>query len=79
MKLETYNCKIPTWAMNYLFNAETEGLTPDDLETVRKWEASWDAPISISPGKGEPYFSNSPAFGPPCDVMDCEVLVRKEE
>lgn len=77
MKLETHSCKIPTWALNYLVNAETEGLTDEDLALVRTWESKWDGPISIS-ASGDPYFSNCPAFGLPCDVEDCEVLVRRE-
>ena len=78
MKFETHSCKIPTWALNYLVNAETEGLTDEDLALVRAWESKWDGPISISTS-GDPYFSNCPAFGLPCDVEDCEVLVREED
>ena len=78
MKFETYSCKIPTWALNYLVNAETEGLTDEDLALVRAWEDQWGGPISISTS-GDPYFSSCPAFGLPCDVEDCEVLVRRED
>lgn len=78
MKFETYSCRIPTWALNYLVNAETEGLTDEDLALVRAWEDQWDGPISISTSD-DPYFSNSPEFGLPCDVEDCEVLVRRED
>lgn len=78
MKFETYSCRIPTWALNYLVNAETEGLTDEDLALVRAWERKWDGPISISTSD-DPYFSNSPEFGLPCDVEDCEVLVRGKE
>ena len=78
MKLETYNCKIPTWALDYLVNADTEGLTEEDLALVRAWEISWNGPISISTS-GDPYFSSCPEFGLACDVEDCEVLVHGEE
>ena len=78
MKFETYICKIPTWALNYLVNADAEGLTDEDFALVRAWERKWDKPISIS-ASGNPYFSNSPEFGLPCDVEDCEVLVRRED
>ena len=77
MKFETHSCKIPTWALNYLVNAETEGLTDEDLALVRAWKRKWDGPISIS-ASGDPYFSNSPELGLPCDVEDCEVLVQRE-
>ena len=78
MKFETHSCRIPTWALNYLVNADTEGLTEEDLKLVRAWECKWDGPISIS-ASGDPYFSNCPAFGLPCDVEDCEVLVCEED
>ena len=78
MKFETHSCRIPTWARNYLVNADAEGLTEEDLKLVRAWEISWNGPISISTS-GDPYFSNCPAFGLPCDVEDCEVLVRGED
>ena len=77
MKLETHSRRIPTWALNYLVNAETEGLTGEDLALVRAREGEWGGPISIS-ASGDPYFSNSPEFGLPCDVEDCEVLARRE-
>ena len=78
MKFETYSCRIPTWALNYLVNADAEGLTDEDFALVRAWERKWDGPISISTSD-DPYFSNSPEFGLPCDVEDCEVLVRRED
>ena len=78
MKFKTYSCKIPTWALNYLVNAETEDLTDEDLALVRAWERKWDGPISISTS-GDPYFSNCPEFGLPCDVEDCEGLVCEED
>ena len=77
MKFETHSCRIPTWALNYLVNADAEGLTDEDLALVRAWESKWDGPISIS-ASGDPYFSNCPAFGLPCDVEDCEVLAQRE-
>ena len=67
--------KIPVWSLDYLINGETSGLTNDDLILVKKWESFRKGPISISVN-GEPYFSNCPAFGLPCDVYDCEVLAE---
>ena len=77
MKFKTHSCKIPTWALNYLVNADAEGLTDEDLALVRAWESKWDGPISISTS-GDPYFSNCPEFELLCDVEDCEVLAQRE-
>ena len=74
--MKTYRCKIPVWALNYLINGNDD-LCENDFATVFEWKKSWDGPISVSP-VGEQYFSNSPEFGLPCDVMDCEVLVHKD-
>ena len=77
MKLETHSCRIPTWALNCLVNADAEGLTDEVLTLIRAWERKLGGPISIS-ASGDPYFSNCPAFGLPCDVEDCEALVQRE-
>ena len=78
MTLETHSCKIPAWALDYLFNAGDGGLADEDLALVRAWEGKWGGSIWIS-ASGGPYFSDRPAFGPPCDVVDREVLVRKDD
>lgn len=75
MNIETYSCKIPVWALNYLVNGDAEGLTDKDFALVRAWEIEQGGPVSIS-ASGVQYFSSSPAFGLPCDVEDCEVLVH---
>jgi hypothetical protein len=75
--MKTYKCQIPTWALNYLINADTYGLSSEDLNLVRNWEMSWGCSISISTSD-ETYFSNSPEFGLPCEVMDCNVLVYED-
>ena len=77
MKFETHSCRLPTWALNCLVNADAEGPTDDDLAPVRAWEGEWGGPISIS-ASGDPYFANSPAFGLPRDVEDCEVPAQRE-
>jgi hypothetical protein len=75
--MKMYKCKIPAWALNYLINADTDGLSSKDLNLVRNWEMSWGCNISISTSD-ETYFSNSPEFGLPCEVMDCDVLVYED-
>jgi hypothetical protein len=75
--MKTYKCKIPIWALNYLINADTDGLSSEDLNLVRNWEMSWGCNISISTSD-KTYFSNSPEFGLPCEVMDCDVLVYED-
>lgn len=77
MKFETHSCRIPAWALNYLVNADAEGLTDEALALVRAREGEWGGPISIS-ASGDPYFSNCPAFGLPRDAEGCEVLAQRE-
>jgi hypothetical protein len=71
--MKTFTCKIPTWALNYLINNDVDGLTPDEIDMIHQWEISFETSFSISIS-GNRYFSNSPDFGLPCEVEECEIL-----
>ncbi len=68
--------KIPTWALMYLEYGDASGLTDEDLEVVNAWiresHLQYLGPLSY-----DEYFSHYPAFGKPCDVMDCVCLISK--
>lgn len=76
--------EIPAWAICYLVNGDSTGLTETEIETVQKWEKD-NKVVDVSPkmikGKdgeetdiSDPYFSAFPAFGLPSDVYDCNVM-----
>lgn len=76
--------RIPTWALCYIINGDSEGLTEEDVaqvkgfyETYRKAGCRIEI---ISPQEGcESYFTRYPAFGLPADVEDCDVLFTRIE
>lgn len=70
---------IPTWALCYLINGDSEGLTETDKALADEW---WEqnnvvtvSPASDEEGNSHPYFTHYPAFGMASDVMDCHVMV----
>ena len=70
--------RIPAWALCYLVNSDASGLDADDKATVDAWveRTRNGGRIDVCPpSDGEPYFTSCPAFGPACDVEDCDVVV----
>lgn len=69
--------RIPSWALNYIINGESEGLTVDEEIMVHTFYESYNKnghEIQVVSPHDESYFSNYPAFGLPCEVVDCDVL-----
>lgn len=75
------NVRIPTWALCYLVNADDSGLEPADKKLVDDWveKTRNGGYLDVScPREGSgPYFTPHPAFGPACDVEDCDVVIMK--
>lgn len=70
--------KIPTWALNWLINGDDSGLSEADMEEINTWLANNLCLLVCPPHEGDsPYFSRVPAFGLPCDVVDCECLMYR--
>ena len=76
--VKTLSVRIPTWALCYLVNSDDSGLDADDRKTVDEWveRTRNGGRIDVCPlPVGESYFCSYPAFGPACDVEDCDVVV----
>ena len=68
--------KIPTWALNWLINGDDSELSEADMKDINTWLADNLCLLVCPPHEGDsPYFSREPAFGLPCDVVDCECLM----
>lgn len=65
--------KIPTWAICAIVNDDYTGLSDNDIEIIKKWFKDTDYNI-VDPIDCEQYFTWYPAFGLPCDVIDCYCL-----
>jgi len=85
MKFDTYEYKIPVWAICPLVYGDMTGLSDEDegnvkqffkdvhkLANTRAWHISF--PENIDESK---YFSSSPEFGLACDVVDTEILIAQ--
>ncbi len=72
---------IPVWAMCYLVNADTEGITDEEKAIIDEWwERNNVVTVSLATdedGSSHPYFSHYPAFGLGSDVIDCNVMMMK--
>ncbi len=69
---------IPTWALCYLINGDSTGLTDEDLAMIDKWytdnKVQNITTASEQEGTTHPYFSHYPAFGLASEVVDCIVM-----
>ncbi|MBD5236306.1 MAG: hypothetical protein HDS62_02010 [Bacteroidales bacterium] len=69
---------IPVWAMCYLINGDSTGLTDEDKAIADKWwsdnKVQTVSPVSEDSGETSPYFSHFPAFGLASEVTDCHVM-----
>ncbi len=81
--------RIPTWALRYIINGDPSGIDVDDIAKVDDFLKSYEkmgchiqivSPI-VEDENAVPqaYFSHYPAFGLPCEVVDCEVLFTKTD
>ena len=77
--------RIPSYALSYLINGDMSGLESDDAKNIDKWLAEFDVDgdewmdVSVNDYEEEEYFTSMPAFGLPCNVMDCTVTVFTKE
>ena len=62
--------KIPTWAISAIINDDWTGLEDSDIDLIQRW-FEYTGYDHICTPKSDPYFTNYPAFGLPCDVYDC--------
>ncbi len=69
---------IPTWALCYLINGDSTGLTAEDIAMIDKWysdnKVQTITTSSEDEGSPHPYFSHFPAFGIASEVVDCIVM-----
>ena len=76
---------MPEWAVCYLEYGDAGDLSEEDLRLADEW---WDgldrqakngygegAYVALSYEDSERYFSGHPAFGLPCDCIDCRITV----
>ena len=72
MTTKFYKERIPVWALCALINGDYTGLEDEDIAIIEQW---WDTTgychVWSPADEEEPYFSSWPAFGLPCEVIEC--------
>lgn len=69
--------KIPSYALSYVVNGDASGLEEKDLETIDSFMDKFFmlGTVIVSPQDSEEYFTDNPAFGLPCMVVDTDIIV----
>ena len=68
---KTDTVKMPTWALPYLINADSSGLTEDEEAMIDQWVKRYNQPTFEC--SEDTYFAPYPAFGLASSVVDCNV------
>ena len=75
--------RIPCWALCYIVNCDRYSITDEEIQMVDDFYESYRKggmeiqgiyPVHDDDDNFEAYFSHCPAFGLPCDVVDCDVM-----
>jgi hypothetical protein len=76
--------KIPSYALSYLVNDDASGLEEKDIAATDAYMQQYyeeakkaGGHVIFSPSDQEPYFTHTPEYGLPCDVVECTVLIVK--
>lgn len=77
MTFDTYEVKLPAWAVCYLLNGDSSGMEDDEVSMVDSWieNSPWSSVYAIYDiGEDEPSFTHYPAFGSACECYDCVIF-----
>lgn len=77
--INQFEVGIPVWAMSYLINNDASGLEDGEIQQVDEFMACYYAMGHVIIGTPDEnhYFSTCPAFGLPCDVFECTILIME--
>jgi len=77
--------EMPDYALCYLIYGDGSGLEDSDIKEIDQYMESFyskakevEGYVLVSPEDSEQYFSASPAFGLPCNVVDTNITIFKK-
>ena len=64
--------------MPFFINGDFDGYTDSDIEAALNWQKENEIKEVIPPTDEyyKPFFSWNPAFGLPCEVVECECVIE---
>lgn len=71
---------IPTWALGYLVNGESKGLSESDVGLIQRWTSQFETGPNAAflfSSEQEEYFTWSPEFGPGATCVKGTVVIAK--
>jgi hypothetical protein len=76
---------IPSWALSYLVNDDSTGLSDQDQAQVDSFMADFEAEAKslnahvmfADDAEGGEFFTNSPEFGLPCNCVEAKILIMQ--
>lgn len=71
--------KVPVYALAYVVDGDPTGLSKRQVKKIDRLLLSQDVELVLPLMGGDdwlPYYSSTPWFGRPCEVVDCEVVYR---
>ena len=76
--MKTTTEKIPTYMLPFFINGDLEGYLDSEIEAAKTWQKVNEIKEVIPPNDEDyrPFFSQYPAFGLPCEVVECECVIE---
>lgn len=71
------NLNIPTWALCYLVNGDSEGLNDKEISQIENFLEGFGPGQVLFSSKEEDFFTKYPEFGLPCNCVESEIIMVK--
>lgn len=70
--------KIPEYMLPFFVNGDFDGYSDSEIEAAINWQKENEIKEVILPNDEDyrPFFSRYPAFGLPCEVVECECVIE---
>ena len=70
--------KIPEYMLPFFINGDFDGYSDSEIASAQNWQKVTAIKEVIPPTDEEyrPFFSQYPAFGLPCEVVECECVIE---
>ena len=76
--MKTTTEKIPTYMLPFFINGDFDGYTDSEIEAALNWQKENEIKQVVVADCEDyrPFFSQYPAFGLACEVVECECVIE---